>query len=249
MLRDRFGTSVLAGRGEEPSLRTLQLDPAARERRRIADLVRCGADGIVADLQNSWHDDDFRVDEWRLPDTLLGGGERFGVGDSVVEAIPTPGHTQGHLVFRDAAAGLLFAGDHVLPHITPSIGFEPVPAHSALADYLASLRLLLDLPDTRLLPAHGPVMDSTHERIFELLEHHDIRLRASLRAVLDGARTAMAAAERITWTRRERHFDELGVFDQMLAVIETDAHLKVLVATGALTVQSVDMVDVYTPAA
>jgi hypothetical protein len=59
----------------------------------------------------------------------------------------------------------------------------------------------------------------------------------------------MAAAERITWTRRERHFDELGVFDQMLAVIETDAHLKVLVATGALTVQSVDAVDVYTPAA
>ena len=37
------------------------------------------------------------------------------------------------MVFRDAAAGLLFAGDHVLPRITPSIGFEAAPAPSPLA--------------------------------------------------------------------------------------------------------------------
>jgi glyoxylase-like metal-dependent hydrolase (beta-lactamase superfamily II) len=37
-------------------------------------------------------------------------------------------------VFADHAAGLLFAGDHVLPRITPSIGFEPVPAAQPLRD-------------------------------------------------------------------------------------------------------------------
>jgi hypothetical protein len=33
-----------------------------------------------------------------------------------------------------------FYQDHVLPHITPSIGFEHDPVESCLADYLASLR-------------------------------------------------------------------------------------------------------------
>ena len=34
----------------------------------------------------------------------------------------------------------LFAGDHVLPHITPSIGVELVRPESPLRNYLASLR-------------------------------------------------------------------------------------------------------------
>ena len=42
-----------------------------------------------------------------------------------LDAIATPGHTQGHYVFADTEHGLLYAGDHVLPSITPSVGFEP----------------------------------------------------------------------------------------------------------------------------
>ena len=44
-----------------------------------------------------------------------------------------PGHTPGHYVFADRADGLLFAGDHVLPTITPSIGFTVPGAHSRWA--------------------------------------------------------------------------------------------------------------------
>ena len=54
-----------------------------------------------------------------------------------LRAIHTPGHTTGHVVFHDEAARLLFAGDHVLPHITPSIGFQPVITRQALSQYLA----------------------------------------------------------------------------------------------------------------
>ena len=46
------------------------------------------------------------------------------MGARVLEAVATPGHTKGHLVFHDLDAGLLFSGDHVLPTISPSIGFE-----------------------------------------------------------------------------------------------------------------------------
>jgi glyoxylase-like metal-dependent hydrolase (beta-lactamase superfamily II) len=49
----------------------------------------------------------------------------------------------------------MFAGDHVLPRITPSIGFEQNAAGLPLRDYLDSLKLVRDLPDRRLLPAQG----------------------------------------------------------------------------------------------
>src|SRR5262249_10256032 len=143
---------------------------------------------------------------------------------------------------------LLFAGDHVLPHITPSVGFEVAPAEMALRDYLKSLTLVRALPDTRLLPAHGPVTDSAHARIDELLEHHDTRLRLIHSTIVKGAVTAYEAAGMITWTRRQRRLDELSGFNMMLAIMETALHLNLLVAQGRLTVQRIDGVDHYTAA-
>ncbi len=154
--------------------------------------------------------------------------------DRTLEVVATPGHTQGHVVFVDEAAGLLFSGDHVLPHITPSIGFEQVPVESALADYLASLSLVRGMPDHRMLPAHGPVRPTTHDRIDELLAHHEHRLRQSADAVAAGNTTAWDVAHALPWTRHERAFDDLDVFNQMLAVNETAAHLDVLVRRGDL---------------
>jgi glyoxylase-like metal-dependent hydrolase (beta-lactamase superfamily II) len=139
-------------------------------------------------------------------------------------------------VFYDSGAGALFAGDHVLPHITPSIGFEFPPAESPLRDYLDSLRLMRSLPDGVLLPAHGPVTPSVHTRVDELLDHHEQRLTESAKAVEQGADTAAEAARVLRWTRRRRHFDELDRLNQMLAVTETMSHLDVLVLRGWLTV-------------
>jgi glyoxylase-like metal-dependent hydrolase (beta-lactamase superfamily II) len=103
-------------------------------------------------------------------------GAQVPLATRTLRALATPGHTQGHTVFYDTAAGVLFAGDHVLPHITPSIGFEPFPGESPLGDYLASLLLVRTMPDARLLPAHGAVGDSVHARVDQLLEHHGARL-------------------------------------------------------------------------
>ena len=48
---------------------------------------------------------------------------------------------------------LLFAGDHVLPTITPSIGFESAMRANPLGAFLQSLALVRARPDARLLPA------------------------------------------------------------------------------------------------
>jgi glyoxylase-like metal-dependent hydrolase (beta-lactamase superfamily II) len=138
-------------------------------------------------------------------------------------------------VFRDAAGGVLFAGDHVLPSITPSIGFEPLLSASPLGDFLGSLAKVRRLPDSRLLPAHGPTAPSVHARIDELVDHHGRRLDEILAAVEAGATTAFEVAEILRWTRRSRTLEELDYFNQMLAVAETGAHLTLLVAQNRLS--------------
>jgi hypothetical protein len=73
-----------------------------------------------------------------------------------------------------------------------------------------------------------------HARIDELIDHHGRRLEETEAAVAGGAHTAYEVAGRLRWTRRGRKIDELDLFNQMLAVSETGAHLTLLVAQQRL---------------
>jgi glyoxylase-like metal-dependent hydrolase (beta-lactamase superfamily II) len=245
-LRHEFGTRLSIGIGERPSLDLWVNGLETRLTPQLRRLRACGA-GPLADLmqENAARRQRHPV-AWELPDEWLVPGD-IPLGSRILEAIATPGHTRGHLCFRDAAGGLLFAGDHVLPRITPSIGFEPALAIMPLADYLESLRLIRELPDTVLLPAHGPVAASVHDRVDELLAHHAVRLDSAERAVSHGAATAFEAATVLTWTRRERAFGDLDPFSQMLAVLETAAHLDLLVMQGRLRATVSDGTTGYVP--
>ena len=105
-----------------------------------------------------------------------------------------------------------------------------------------------ELPDCRLLPAHGPVTDSAHARIDELLEHHRTRLDAVQQTVLGGAGTATESAAQLGWTRREKRLPELDPMNRMLAILETAAHLDLLVVRGLLRTEVIDGVRHYAPA-
>jgi glyoxylase-like metal-dependent hydrolase (beta-lactamase superfamily II) len=185
------------------------------------------------------------ADEWAAPDEWLRDGQVVAVGGRSLAAIETPGHTSGHLVYHDASAALLFAGDHVLPQITPSIGFQAVRPESPLRDYLTSLQLVRAMPDARLLPAHGPVTSSVHERVDELLAHHEERLDLTLQALDTGAETAFEVAGQLHWTRRRRRLADMDPFNEMLAVLETSAHLQVLAERGLVVSERVDGVRRY----
>lgn len=167
---------------------------------------------------------------YEAPDAWIASGQEFDLGTRTLTAIHTPGHTRGHVVFADAAAGLLFAGDHVLPHITPSIGFEESPSEMPLRDYLQSLSIVRALPDMRLLPAHGPVSLSTHARVDELADHHAARLAAMGDVLAGGDRTGYEVALAMPWTSRARKLADLDLMNQMLAIGETVYHLDLLVA-------------------
>ncbi|WP_210496883.1 MBL fold metallo-hydrolase [Microvirga antarctica] len=105
-----------------------------------------------------------------------GGTIRFGRRDWSI--IVTRGHTFEHASFYDEASGILIAGDHLLPKISPVIAvYEMTPKGDPLADYLASFQQFAHIPaDILVLPSHGMPYRGIHERIEELRTHHRLRL-------------------------------------------------------------------------
>jgi glyoxylase-like metal-dependent hydrolase (beta-lactamase superfamily II) len=232
VLGDQFGIDVALGRGEEPAMDALN-DLEQFTENPFAQLLRTAGAHDLAELWNQGRaGDEPDPSMWAYPDTWLDGDHEIPVGARTIDAVHTPGHTPGHFVFADLADGLLFAGDHVLPTITPSIGFTFPATPLPLGDFMASLTKVRNLPDLRILPAHGPVAPSSHARVDELLSFHEKRLDACLAALGGGPLTSAEAAGHLGWTRHEHDYAELDEFSRGMAAMETKAHLELLVARG-----------------
>ena len=228
------GAHVVLGLGDKATM-DLMHDDALTEDPNLDRLRLAGAESLFEGWRAILPDRPPSMDDYGMPDEWLDRDLTIDLGGRQLDAVSTPGHTQGHYVYADGAASLLFAGDHVLSTITPSIGFEPAYVQNPLRDFLDSLAKVRAMPDMKLLPAHGPVTESSHTRIDELVEFHDVRLDRSLRAVESGARTAYDVAGELPWTRRDRRLEELNGFDAVLACFETLAHLELLALQGRLT--------------
>jgi glyoxylase-like metal-dependent hydrolase (beta-lactamase superfamily II) len=248
VLRKEFGMKVALGLGEQHTLDLLLTGKIMHPNNHFDHLRRSGAEPLIEAL-SKLTPQAAAEEGWDYPDEWLRDAQRIELAGRTLDVVATPGHTRGHVVFVDRANQLLFAGDHVLPHITPSIGLEATAGSGLpLADYMASLRLMNGLPDLTLLPAHGQVGMSVHTRVGELLSHHERRLDQSEAAVRSGARTAYETARILTWTRRENPFDSLDLFNQLMATMETQAHLDVLALRGRLISKDVDGIDTFEPA-
>lgn len=263
-IRRLFGTPVALGAGERPSIDGLLSGEFQPFRAQLAILRGAGASqvadqlGALMSIEPSGHDPKSAEAAgmapghpplrpgatigaalgYEQPDQWIAPEQVFDLGTRTLAAVSTPGHTRGHVVFADSQAGLLFAGDHVLPHITPSLGFQEAPSAEPLREYLQSLNVVRRLPDMRLLPAHGPVSPSTHSRIDELIDHHAERLRIMADVVAAAPCTGYDVAQAIGWTRRNRKLADLDLMNQMLAICETVYHLDLLVAQEAVVSQT-----------
>jgi glyoxylase-like metal-dependent hydrolase (beta-lactamase superfamily II) len=232
-IRDGGRAVVTLGLGDRESAVLLATDPGLARSRTRALLRRHGADSVADAMDEADSRQPHRVWLAHLPDLFIAGGELRMAGREL-EVIPTPGHTRGHLCLWDSSAAILFAGDHVLPHITPSIGVEVPDGSLPLLNFLSSLEHVRELPAKLVLPAHGPAFQDLAGRIDELSEHHRQRLLLCQEAIGAGARTATDVARALPWTRRGRRFEDLDTFNQMLAVAESAAHLELLAERGEL---------------
>ena len=134
-LRDRLGSNVEISMGE--------LD--AR--------ILAGEKVVAGRLPGSWP----KVKT--APDTRLSGGEMIGS----LEVVPTPGHSPGHVAFRDTRDGTVIAGD-----VFTSFGSVAVSNHfyfrfpfAAMATWdrakdLDSARAIRALNPSLLVVGHGP---------------------------------------------------------------------------------------------
>jgi glyoxylase-like metal-dependent hydrolase (beta-lactamase superfamily II) len=228
------GATVFLGREERHTIEAFDSMQGVYPNQ-VLMLRRAGATALADELERlelEPHERDMPVGK---PDVWLRGGEEIDCGGRTVVAHATPGHTRGHTVFEYAADDLLFTGDHVLPRITPSIGFERAPGELALRSYLDSLQFCMSRSGAWMLPAHGAVTDEVGSRVAELLVHHQQRLEEILGLVGGGPTTAYDVARQMRWTRRKRPLDSLGAVHGMAAVLEVAAHLELL-ETQALIV-------------
>lgn len=146
-------------------------------------------------------------------------------------AVHTPGHTDDHLCLYSPTDGVLLAGDHVLPTITPHIS-GLVAGSDPLAAFFASLDRVGELDGVGLaLPAHGHPFDDVPGRVKEIKDHHAERLD-KLRA----AAAALGEASVVDFSHELFRPRSWG----RMAESETYAHLEHLRLAGEMRSRRID---------
>jgi glyoxylase-like metal-dependent hydrolase (beta-lactamase superfamily II) len=168
----------------------------------------------------------------RTPQLLQGGETVSGWG---VEAFP--GHADGHLcLLKD---GLMIAGDHLLPGITPVVGLYPEARPDPLGDYLQSLERTVAFAPRLALPGHGEPIADPPGRARELIDHHRRRL--------DETAAALAPRPQTGYELSLSLFGEsLQPSQRRFAVAETLAHVERLVREGRAARREDDRPVTYT---
>ena len=90
---------------------------------------------------------------------LIADGDMVDLGDRHLEVIHTPGHSPGGIALFERATGILFSGDIV--YDGPLV--EDLP-HSNAADYLRSMRRLMELPVRVVHGGHFPSYSGERHR-------------------------------------------------------------------------------------
>lgn len=199
-------------------------------RDQTAFMVRLGADEETAAADVGTPERLAGLHRQAVPDRLMEDGDVADFPGWSLHAVHTPGHTPGHLCFDEQRTGLFLSGDHVLPRISPNISAPHDPEQNPLREYLASLALVSDREPVEVLPAHEWRFRGLGLRTAELTRHHEHRLTELLDAIRAHPHsTPWELAGHLTWSRP---WDQYANSMRMMAVTETDAHVRLLASRG-----------------
>ena len=165
-----------------------------------------------------------------LPDITLRGGETVSTGVFNLQVLWTPGHSPGHICLYEPTQKILFAGDHVLPVITPNVSLQPQSKNNPLGDFLNSLNTVKQLEVNLILPAHEHLFTDLQTRVDEITWHHQQRNLEILEAIKAETKTAYQISTEITWMPEFGgvRFQDLAPWDKRMAISETLAHLEAM---------------------
>jgi glyoxylase-like metal-dependent hydrolase (beta-lactamase superfamily II) len=173
-------------------------------------------------------------------DTLRMGGRDFSVHHR-------PGHSASDLVFLDARAGILLAGDHLLPHISsnalvtrPLGAAVDAPRPTPLLDYASSMAATRLLPAQLVLPGHGdPISDHVALIDSRLLDQQ--RRAQKIRGLLAARPLSAHAIAVQMWGR-------VALTQAYLTLSEVLGHLDLLLADGSAIETESDGVSLFAAA-
>lgn len=159
------------------------------------------------------------------PAVQLDGAETVVMGARRLRVEWTPGHSPGHVCLYDQADGLLFAGDHILPELSPNIGLHPQSTPDPLHEYLDGLKRMAEHEPRVVFPAHGRPFADINGRVTALVSHHRRRLDQILEILGREQRTAWQVALDLWGVRH-------NLYEKRLALQEGLAHLQALAVEG-----------------
>lgn len=146
-----------------------------------------------------------------------------------LEAIHSPGHTGGHLIFLERVTATLFAGDQLLPNVSPNPLLEPDLAEPgerrrSLREYLGSLAAMRTMGLRLAYPGHGDPVEDPTALMDRTTEHHHKR-KAEVAARL--------GPQPLTpYELAQDFYPDAKGYDSFLAVSEIVAHLDLVVDDG-----------------
>ncbi len=160
------------------------------------------------------------VDAGFVPDRRVEDGDVVKAPGFALDVIHTPGHAPDHLCFALVGKRTVFTGDHVMGWNTTVIA----PPEGNMADFLASMEILLKRNDKVFLPAHGGRIQTPQRVVKAYIMHRQWREQTILACLEAGPRTI---PEIVAKTHAGLDPDL-----KTAAALSVFAHLQYLIARG-----------------
>lgn len=157
-------------------------------------------------------------------------GDRLSFDDGfALEVHHFAGHTGGHICLYEPQTGTMFAGDTLLPTITPNPVMEADPnepggRRRSLVQYLASLERLERMDLRIVYPGHGDPITDAKALIRSYREHHEKR---SLRIA-----NMLGPEGKSAYQLANEMYPDRDLGDKFLATGEILAHIDILIDRG-----------------
>lgn len=162
---------------------------------------------------------------------VLHGGETFEYEGESVQVLHLPGHAPGHLCLFAPREGFFFAGDFLLPHITPNPIMEPDPENPSrrlptLQQYLSGLQVLEQMDIKLVWPGHGGVFNDFRSAIKAGRKHHQKQFENIKNVLSTGRKNCYQISKEI--------YPSLKGWNVFMGISEIQAHLDFLYDRGEL---------------
>ena len=173
-------------------------------------------------------------------------GDRLDLGNYVFEVIDLSGHTPGQVGLYERKHQLLFCGDHILAKITPNITYWGEEVGDSLGQYLKNLDKIFAMEVKHLFSSHRYLVKDHRQRIEELKNHHQKRVKESLSIVKKlGKASVRDVTIRMHWDIRSKSWKDFPNSQKWFAAGEAQAHLEYLKRQGKIEQMEEDGVWYY----